>query len=376
MFPTSHVAPTCVYGRKLPLSHTNGHRMQCGKLRRYVKKVENMIPSISKTFILDKPVIYADLNVFRYIACNELQIVEPDRFIWVYSDIHLDEIHRNGNTDAIEGMQFLKAQEVKDVLDNKFRSVGDVQIIPYVDPKERYESYVETVSGSEETVSLFIEPLLTIFGANNLQELSQTPQKIIETVDRLTADADKPVREIIQERAKQASDDMSQSISEKLNKQFPIDKTRNAIGMTSEERKRLEGEVSPIEAIWDLIEPAMGGQDIDVMLGLSPNPYVEKFPHTQHGAITSAHTILNLIGYSPDTKLSNRQKIRNILSDADHVGMASYCQGLLSSDIRLCNKAQAIYQYVELKTNALHFVYDKNGVEVNLKIRRSSENAT
>jgi len=328
-----------------------------------------MIPGISKTFLHDKPVIYADLNVFRYIAYNELHVVDPERFIWVYSLIHLDEMLRNGNTDALEGMRLLKAREVKDILNDQSKSIGDIQILQYVEPTELYESYVETVSGTRHVASLFIEPLLTIFGADNQAQLAKTPQELIETMDELTSDADDVTRDNLMTTARQTAKDLTQSIHEHLNKQFPIDDTRKAIGMTSGKRKSLENEELPIEAIWELIEPAMDGAERDVMLGLRPNPLIPNQQFTQHGAITKAHTILNLIGYSPDKSLSSRKKIKNILSDADHVGMAAYCQALLSADKRLCNKARAIYKHIELPVNALHFDYDPNGCEVDLEIR-------
>ncbi|MGM0525504.1 MAG: hypothetical protein ACQEQ8_04850 [Pseudomonadota bacterium] len=67
-------------------------------------------------FVTQRPTIYADMNVFRYVACGDVSIVDPERFIWVYSHVHLDEIYRNGNTDALNGMRELKAVEVCDVL--------------------------------------------------------------------------------------------------------------------------------------------------------------------------------------------------------------------------------------------------------------------
>ncbi len=42
-----------------------------------------------------KPAIYADMNIFRYVAYREIEIEAPERFTWVYSSIHLDEIVRN-----------------------------------------------------------------------------------------------------------------------------------------------------------------------------------------------------------------------------------------------------------------------------------------
>lgn len=46
------------------------------------------------------PAIYADMNVYRYVAYNEIKIVEPERFKWVYSHVHLNEVIRGNNKDV------------------------------------------------------------------------------------------------------------------------------------------------------------------------------------------------------------------------------------------------------------------------------------
>lgn len=38
--------------------------------------------------------------------------------------VHLDEIHGNGNEDALEGMKLLKAIEISNVLNQDFQSEG------------------------------------------------------------------------------------------------------------------------------------------------------------------------------------------------------------------------------------------------------------
>ena len=41
--------------------------------------------------VSDKPIIYADMNVFRYLACGDIFILEPERFRWVYSHVVLGQ---------------------------------------------------------------------------------------------------------------------------------------------------------------------------------------------------------------------------------------------------------------------------------------------
>lgn len=324
---------------------------------------------MNQHFTQEKPVIYADVNVFRYLYYGELKIIEPENFIWAYSHIHLDEMRRGGNTDSIKGMEMLQAQEVNDVLDENFKSVGNVRIFDYVDPQLRYEEHLEAVADLGDVESGLAEHLLRIFGADNFTELSLTPSELVKEIDNLTSGVDEEQRAEIMANATEVSEKMTEAIDQHLDKRLPIDTTRNAMGLGSTKRKELESSKTPINEIWELIKPAMGDIDKDVFFGFTENPATPEIPHTQHGAIGGAHTILNLIGFSPDQGLAKRDKILNIMSDSQHVGMASYCQGLLSADLRLCQKANAIYQHIGASTKALHYQYDPKGCVVKLGTR-------
>jgi hypothetical protein len=320
----------------------------------------------NRKFALSKPVIYADVNVYRYFAYGELKIIDPERFIWAYSGVHFDEMHRGGNSDALAGMSELNAVEIRDVLDENFQTEGNVRIFDYVDPNQRYSEHLDAIKDMQGSGEFFNEYLLRIFGADNFSQLEMTADKLREEIEDLTSCIDDSSKPEIRLNAKDVSLKMKAVINKHLENRMPIDKTRNALGVSSENRKIIEKSSSPIDDIWDLIKPVMGNVDKDVFFGFSPNPAISVFPHSQHGAIGSAHIILNMIGFSPDKGLANRKKIENILSDGRHIGMASFCQGLLSSDALLCDKARAIYQYVGSSTNTLNYKYNPEGTIIDL----------
>ena len=39
--------------------------------------------------VSDKPIIYANMNVYQVFDTGDISIVEPERFKWVYSHVHL-----------------------------------------------------------------------------------------------------------------------------------------------------------------------------------------------------------------------------------------------------------------------------------------------
>lgn len=316
----------------------------------------------------DLPTVYADMNVFRYLACGDISIFEPERFHWVYSHVHLDEIHRNGNKDALEGMKMLGALEVTDVLNEEFQSVGNILLNGYVDPFERYEQHLEAISGFEGVGEHVIEHLIRSFGADNFSALSKTPDQMVAEVERLTSGVTGERKEKILSKANAVSKEMTDSIDTHMKGRRPIDTSRKAMGITSEDRKTAESAECPISAIWELVSPAVNGQVTkNQFFGFEPIPGIESVQHTQEDAISGSYIVLNMLGLASDRGMSKREKVKNAISDGQHVGMASYCNALLSADLRLCNKAQAIFTYLENVTNALHFEY-KKGLEVSLGV--------
>ena len=320
--------------------------------------------------VSNKPTIYADMNVYRYLACGDISIREPDRFIWIYSHIHLDEIFRNGNTDALEGMRLLRAVEISDVLNEEFLSVGNIVLRDYINPYTRYTQYLDAITGYEEVADHMVEHLIRSFGADNFKELSETPDQMLEEIERITSIIDDEWRQQIIEKVTLVSSDLKASNAELLKERMPIDETRTAFGVTSEARKNIEKSSFVIDEVWDLISPSIPNITKDQFFGVEQIPGIEGIQHTQHGAISGAHIVLNMVGISPDRGLAKREKIKNIISDGQHIGMASYCNALVSADKGIVNKARCIYSYLKNITSALHFEY-KKGYELNLGIDKT-----
>ncbi|WP_368163658.1 hypothetical protein [Aeromonas sp. R6-2] len=320
--------------------------------------------------VSDKPIIYADMNVFRYLACGDISILEPERFKWVYSHVHLDEIHRNGNRDALEGMKLLKAVEICDVLNQDFQSEGNIVIRDYMDPYSRYEQHLEAISGYEGAADQMMEYLIRSFGADNFKELSETPEQMRNEIERITSNIPDERRKNLIEKASKVSKEMEVTIEKHLKNRMPIDKTRSALGVTSENRKAIEKSESAIDEIWDLISPSIPNVSKNQFFGFEPLPGIEGVQHTQHGAISGAYIVLNMLGISPDTGLGKRDKIKNVMSDGQHAGMASYCNALVSADRGIINKSSCIFSYLNNVTNALHFEYQK-GYQLNLVVSKT-----
>ncbi len=317
--------------------------------------------------VSDKPIIYADMNVFRYLACGDISILNPDRFKWVYSHVHLDEIHRNGNKDALEGMKLLEAVEICDVLNQEFQSEGNIVMRDFIDPYLRYEQHLDAIAGYEGVADHMVEHLIRSFGADNFKELTETPEKMRNEIERITSIITDERREILIDKAVTVSNDMKDTIEKHLKNRMPIDKTRSALGITSEDRKNIEKSKSAIDEVWDLISSSIPNVTKNQFFGFELIPGSEGVQHTQHGAIIGAYIVLNMIGISPDKGLAKRDKIKNVMSDGQHAGMASYCNALVSADRGIINKSSCIFSYLNNITDALHFEFQK-GFQLSLGV--------
>ena len=93
----------------------------------------------------------------------------------------------------------------------------------------------------------------------------------------------KKIREDLIIKSKNVSVEMKESIEKHLSDRMPIDKTRNAMGITSENRKSVEVSGSPIDEIWKIISPSIPNVSKDQFFGFEPIPGIEGVPRTQHG---------------------------------------------------------------------------------------------
>jgi hypothetical protein len=305
------------------------------------------------------PTVYADMNVYRYVAYGELSIARPERFAWVYSHVHLGEMARTGNTDALDGIKALGAVEIAEELDQSFQPTGNVFQGGYVDPHLRYRQYLEGISGYEGSIDGVVEILLRVFGADNFAELSQTPAQMQQFVDDVTNALPQPLKAELMSKAEGVFLELKDSIDRQMSNRMPIDQTRRTMGITSEKRRTAEASRSPIDEIWNVMSPAFPGLAKEQVFGLEPSSTTVGMQQTQSGAICRAHLMLNLVGLSPDGGLTKRDKIRNVISDGQHLGLASYCNAFLSADQACCAKAQMMYRYFGNRTNVLGFDYKK-----------------
>jgi len=119
---------------------------------------------------------------------------------------------------------------------------------------------------------------------------------------------------------------------------------------------------NPIEEIWAIISAKIQGVTADQFFGFDPHSKQGYSTRPLYLGIVSCYTMLNMLGYKKDKNFPKEGSFPNTFCDAKHVAHSAFCQALISEDVRLCQKAKAIYKYKNIATEVvpLKFIQSKN----------------
>lgn len=308
--------------------------------------------------------IYADSNIYRYVASGELEITTIGSIRFAYSSVHFDEMIRSGNTDMLRGIEALRAVPLV-TNENGEYDIDDIGIcLEYEDPYENYKRYKVDIEPTYDAEDSLNELLLRFLGADNIEELRKIPSSIIEMALDAAVDEDIEVGVLV-DKAHETAEDLGKFIEKDLSKQQPLTETRKAFGFPKGVTSTHGNEKNPINGIWEHMKDKVGEISKDQFFGFEAIPGVE-IEESHLGSVSGCHLILNMVGFHPDKGLPKRDKIRNIMSDGQHVGYAALCGGFLTSDYRLYEKAKAIFGYRKFPTTPIHIPYKAENMSTTL----------
>ena len=127
--------------------------------------------------------IYADSNIYRYVSTGELEIMIIGSIRFAYSSVHFDEMIRSGNTEMLRGIEVLGAVPLV-TNENGEYDVDDIGVcLEYENPYEKFNKYKKEVEPlGDDAEALISELLLRLLGADNYEELRNTPASTVEMV--------------------------------------------------------------------------------------------------------------------------------------------------------------------------------------------------
>lgn len=308
--------------------------------------------------------IYADSNIFRYVSSGELEVVTVGGVRFAYSSVHFDEIIRTDNTDILKGIEALQAVPLV-MNENGEYDINSIGVcLEYENPYRKYEKYIESYMPPSDVELYINELLIRLVGADNFEELKEIPKMIMDYADDAKIHFGED-QNLFYARAQAASNQLSELINGDFSTRRPLSTTRTEYGYPKGATSIHADDVDPINEIWGRLQAKMNGVTKEQFFGFEPVTGVEG-EGGRIGSVSACHFILNMIGYHPDKGLPNRDKIRNIISDGQHLGYGSTCTCFLTSDFRLYKKARAIYKFRNFDAQAEHVEYKTNGMSITL----------
>lgn len=305
--------------------------------------------------------IYADTNIYRYLASGELLITTVGDVRFVYSHVHFNEVMRGTNTDALDGMEVLGACRMDSNENGAYNHAGAGVIFEYEQPQAcfaQYQAGCDSVDTSGED-GLY-EFLIRLMGAENLEELHKIPETILRIAEEATDDNDD---QALIKRAEAAAEEFRQHLNGNLSETRPLPKTREEMGFPKGASSTVTNASNPIETIWEHMKDKCHGVTRDQFFGFEAIPGItENYP--QSTSISACHLILNMVGFNPDKGLAKKDKIQNIISDGQHLGLASLCDSFITTDMRLHKKAEAIFKYRNIPTELTYLPYSPDKMSI------------
>lgn len=328
----------------------------------------------------EKPLAYLDQNILDLFAKkfdqnDGIYSYFKENFQVVYSDTTLGEIYKaflnSKNEENIEQylnvLECLDANHIRIAHNRNFESLDKcvISTIPvkewfqrYIDNKKEWEfwdqhiynqfllSYQENKNLDEikmEALLAYENNLKTIENAKN--ELSNHP---------LFKDRSEAIyNQINNQKHKyvEAIDFMLVKFIEHAEHDKMTEVFRTAIGVFPKQLNNIEMP-NVVQKIWNLYKgkEAYKNFSIDDFWNFKILQNMKERDLYNYEKVNIMYNMMNFIGFHQDTKLDQINGVQRAMSDFTHAQIASFCHFFFTHDIKLKNKVEAIYEYLEINT--------------------------
>lgn len=333
---------------------------------------------------IGKPTVYLDHNILDIIVKHkpsDLVAILNDYQV-VYSDETLREIKRTGlrGVEYLAVLKVLDAMYIKLLLTPAFDVAGDA-IILIKDPFDAFEEYIANLEPIYEKMSMATsQSLLKFFGGRSDSNFDEISSEQVDAFEDVLLHLENLVRDdAYSHNFPDAAKSMQARVSEMRFAYAEAHRNSN-----SEIRKHVSDElnfsgvgiyrdvtgVGPvdlnnikpphvIEKIWDAHKDLNGYREhnftIEQFLGIAYNHAYDRNMYIFEAAL-SAYLVLNVVGYYPDSGMKKERRFVAAMSDASHASIAVFADNLFSNDLAFVNKARAVYEFLQVKTEVFHVI--------------------
>lgn len=330
-----------------------------------------------------KPTVYLDQNIldmFVKYGLGSLGKGFAKDYQVVYSDETLKEIQRSVGYESqfLDVLKKLNAAHIKLVLEQPHFIDTNSVTITFRDPHEAYEEYCEHAEQWSDLEIAQHQWLLKFSGGRQGDTISDIHKEQLESfeklMDSLKDNAD-VFPEELQEQLSFYADSMIEQYKETLQqsetqmlKSIADEKSWNGINEFREHVKlgpiQLNNIKSPnvLNQIWEMLKNSEHycylNMDIEDFFQTKANPIYPDRTYYNHQKVTSIYNMLNTLGYYPDSKIHKERRFVAAMSDTSHSSIASFCNYLISNDEAFIKKTAAAYEFLGIKTEAIHVIIE------------------
>lgn len=300
-----------------------------------------------------------------------------DSFHIVYSDETLKEIQRSSGYEDkfLEVLRKLDAFHLKIVVKQPGFVITDQATLSNTDPFQVFNEFCENTSLGVGVEDVLKQELLKFSGGRKGDSIADIHEEALNKLPSFKKEILKNFKGIwyllriplffifeyesfkLKRTFKLYREEMSKHVPDTRDWNGMYD-FRSATGLDPKILNNIEPP-NVIEKIWNLYEGFFTDTDRindleDLFLIKSNIIYADRSIYT-HQKITMMYHMLNTIGYEPDSKLHKEKRLIASLSDGSHSSVASFCNVFMSKDKSLVLKTRAIYEYLQVKTEVVHF---------------------
>lgn len=322
-----------------------------------------------------KPILYLDQNILDLFVKNGLGSFGRelmDKFQIVYSDETLKEIRRSTGyeNDFLNVLKELGSYHLKIVVEQPGFIVTDKATITSRNVFEAFEEYCSNDNEYGNIGNSMLQGLLKFSGGRSgysisdihdeqLAVFAQLMDGMLENAEELPIEMRAQIKkycELMMEQYESAlrEHENVMSISIPDTKEWNgIKSYRESVGIGPKELNNIEPP-NVIEKIWDVLKVKLSKNDriksAEEFFHIRINPIYPEKPYYLHQKVTGMYSMLNTIGYFPDSKVHKERRFIAAMSDNSHASMASFCDLLLSRDESFVKKVRAVYEYLGVPT--------------------------
>jgi len=344
------------------------------------------VPQKDESKYTGLPTVYLDQNILDAFLKGKLCKLEEsitNRYQAVYSNETLNEIKRAGEASSEYSNSFLKilkkinAAHITIELDSTFYDTDQARI-SHLDPFDAYKQYCESEPVFNNVAEGMRQFGFKMAGGRKGESLEEVSKDSIDAFSQLMDYMDEQLK-VIEDEAPELVNMLKMMKGDWL-KEFKksSDLKNNILSENIEDEKIWSGindfrravKIEPyhfnnirspnlLQQIWDKISSsdALSGFNLslDEFFMFNHNLLMPDKPFFRHLKIIGAYNILNTIGYYPDKPLHKERGFKRATSDQTHASIASFTDCLITADDRFAKKTTAIYEYLRVKTEVMHF---------------------